>query len=154
MNTESYEIACKFLTESALEFVEEGKREFGKKLFEGGWFIIRIQTFPTLDILDMINSIPKTVFKTVGAAYNYDNLYFFPLFEELGIVFQRLQKLNHEDIEAVGVGGLIRTENEFMICDMIMIGDNRQGKAGTVQINSLELKWLSDPIFKIIKDNG
>ena len=151
MNKESYEAARKFVMESALDFVEKGKKEFGERKLEGGWFVIRVQTFPTSDIQNLISSISETVFKKVGTAYNSDNLYFFPLFEEMEIVFQTLQQLNHEDIETAGIGWLKRTEKEFMICNFTMIGDNRQATTGLVQINCLELKWLSDPIFTILE---
>ncbi len=153
MNKESYKTACKFVMESATSFIEKGKKEFGEKKLDGGWFVFRVQILPTLNIQELIRSIPETVFKKVGAAYNYDNLYFFPLFEEMEIVFQTLQKLNHEYIEAAGVGWFERFEKEFMICNLTMIGNNRQAATGLVQINCLELKWLSDPIFTIQKSN-
>ena len=153
MNKKSYKIACKFVMESALDFIEKGKKKFEKKQLEGGWFVIRLQTLPTSNIRNLISSISETVFKNVGTAYNSDNLYFFPLLEEMEIMFQTLQKLNHEDIEAAGIGWFERFEKEFMICNLTMIGENRQGTTGFVQINCLELKWLSDPIFTIQKNN-
>lgn len=151
MNKESYKVACKFVMESATSFVEEGKKEFGEKKLEGGWFVFRVQTLHTSDIQKLIRSISETVFKKVGVAYNYDNLYFFPLFEEMGIVFQTLQKLEHILIETIGIGWLERTEREYMICNFTMIGDNRRAATGLVQINCLELKWLSEPIFTVEK---
>ena len=151
MNKESYKLACKFVMESATSFVEKGKKEFGEKKLEGGWFVFRVQPRPTSNIQELIDSISETVFKKIGAAYNYDNLYFFPLFEEMEIAFQTLQKLDNVLIEAIGIGWLERTDKEYMICNFTMIGDNRQGTTGLVQINGLELKWLSEPIFTIEK---
>ncbi len=151
MNKVSYKLACKFAMESATSFVEKGKKEFGDKKLEGGWFVFRVQTLPTSNIQNLISSLPETFLKKVGTAYNYDNLYFFPLFEEMEIVFRILQKLEHVLIEAIGVGWLERTEKEYMICNFTMIGDNRQAATGLVQIDCLELKWLSEPIFTIEK---
>ena len=41
MNKESYKLACKFVIESATTIVEKGKKEFGEKKLEGGWFVFR-----------------------------------------------------------------------------------------------------------------
>jgi len=87
MNKKSYKVACKFFKESATNFIEKGKKEFGEKELEGGWFVSRVQTLPASNMQELISSISKTVFKKIGTAYNYDNLYFFPLFEEMEIVF-------------------------------------------------------------------
>lgn len=151
MDKKSYTFACKFIMKCATSFIKKGKKEFGDKRLEGGWFIFRVQILPTSNIQKLISSIPKTVFKKVGVAYNYDNLYFFPLFEEIEIVFQSLQKLEHTLIEAIGIGSLKQTDKEYMICNFKMVGDKRQAATGLVQINGLELKWLSKPIFTIEK---
>jgi len=149
MNKKSYTLACKFFKESATNFIEKGKKEFGEKELEGGWFVSRVQTLPASNMQELISSISKTVFKKIGTAYNYDNLYFFPLFEEMEIVFQTLQKLDHVLIEAIGIGWLEKIEKEYMICNFTMIGENRQATTGLVRINGSELKWLSEPIFTI-----
>lgn len=151
MNEESYNLACKFVMESATSFVEKGKEEFGEERLEGGWFVFRAHVLPTSRIEDLINSISKTVFEKVGVAYNRDNLYFFSLFEEMKIVFQALRKLDNSLIEAIGIGWFEEFEKEYMICNFTMAGNNRQAVTGLVKVNCLELKWLSEPIFTIVK---
>lgn len=88
MDKKSYTFACKFIMKCATSFIKKGKKEFGDKRLEGGWFIFRVQILPTSNIQKLISSIPKTVFKKVGVAYNYDNLYFFHYLKKLRLFFR------------------------------------------------------------------
>jgi len=149
MNNKSYRLARTFITESAADFIEEGTREFGSKELQGGWFIIRVQALPASSMQDLIGSIPGTVPGKMGTAYDPGNLYFFPLFEEMDIVSRVLRELDYMLIESIGIGWLERIDGKCMICNFTMIGDNKRGITGSVSINCLELKWLSEPVFTV-----
>jgi hypothetical protein len=151
MDEKSYEVACNVISHGVENFVKNAMKEFGDEKLKGGWFIVRVQAIAASKVHNLIKTIPKDFFDKIGMAYNKENIYLFPLFEEMYLVYGALKKFDNKLIDSVGIGWLKGTNEEFMICKFMIVGDNKQGILSTARINGLELMWLSEPIFNIQK---
>lgn len=137
-----YWLNLSFLKEVAFGLKEKFKEELP-------FLIIRIQTLEGENIDKLIEQFPEELFKDIGSAYNYDNLYFFVLPEYLKKLFSELDKINSEIIECIGQGFFEKTTEKDLCLDVCMFYEKKKARKGTVKVNIPELKWLSEPIFRL-----
>lgn len=128
------------------EVVSKLKENFKKGL---PFLVIRIQIKEKENINKLIEQFPKELFKSIGGAYNYDNLYFFVLPEYWEKLFEELDKINSEIIECTGQGFFEKTVKRDLILDMHMFYEKKKILTGKIKVNIPELKWLSEPIFRL-----
>ena len=108
---------------------------------------IGIRILEKENINHLIKQFPTELFKEIGCAYNYDNLYFFVLPEYLEKLFLELDKVDAKIVECLGFGFFDKAVKKDLLLDMFLFYEKKKARKGTVKVNIPELHWLSEPIF-------
>jgi len=142
MNKKDYGIALGFIG----DYLSRLKKEFKSKM---PFAVLRIQIKPDSKTNEITDKISGDIFSKIPAAYNYDNIYFFVLPEDIEEAISMLESIKPLNIETIGSGFIEETKGKSLVCNFAMMYENRRCLHGPVEIDGTELEWIGEPVFTI-----